>query len=870
MNPEENAEFHDAFEALFHEALAKDPAVRATFLDKACHGDASLKERIERLIAAHEKADRFLDQPAWSFFLQETGKEASGLEDLRPEPGLPHERLGEFRLIRRLGEGGMGVVYLAVQESLNRQVALKVLRGDRKGSFEAETRFLREGEAVSELNHPHIVTVYGSGEDQGVRFLAMEFVPGRGLNEILFEATSRETKPPLEQTLDWIRKIALALQSAHEHGIIHRDIKPSNIRITPEGRPKLLDFSIARHLDLASLTLTGEFCGTPHYAAPEQVSASKEGIDARTDVYALGVTLYEAATGSVPFQGETTEQVFHQILAREPPRPLKLNPELPRDLETVILTAMDKDPDRRYQTMESFAGDLHRILDNKTILAKPAGMHTKLLRRIKGNPGLSAVMTLALATLVSLAVYLPSYYDQKARNRPLADLRLLSRLQEQGRTLWPARPGKVPQMEAWLTEASALAHRLVDYQEELEALRNESIPQAAPEPEPKVWLFEDESRQSQHDTLTELVQNLKGFADPGHGMLAGVRTLLGFSRTLFQASVENYRKEWDRVIAALANEHDFPQYHGLTIQPLLGLIPLGCDPKTGFFEFVHLQTGQVPERRDDGTLVFGEEQGLVFILVPGGKFKIGARPPDSEHPLGTSNVDPQAREVEGPVHEVTVKPFLISKYEMTQAQWVRFMGYNPSHYGPDCRFGGKQNSLLHPLENVSWEEARRVLGWLGLRLPTEAEWEYAARGGTDTIWWTGNEKESLAGTANLMDLTCRTHQGATEAACEEWLDDGFVVHAPVNSYRPNPFGLHDVCGNSYEWCEDAWHPGYEGAPIDGSPWIDATSKIRVCRNCCWDGAASTCRMAYRIWRDKDYKDCGLGVRPAASLAGFQP
>jgi formylglycine-generating enzyme required for sulfatase activity len=221
--------------------------------------------------------------------------------------------------------------------------------------------------------------------------------------------------------------------------------------------------------------------------------------------------------------------------------------------------------------------------------------------------------------------------------------------------------------------------------------------------------------------------------------------------------------------------------------------------------------------------------------------------------------------VEGPVHDVKLKPFLISKYEISQGQWLRFTGKNPSHYQPTCYFGDKQHSLLHNLENVSWEEARSVLARMGLRLPSEAEWEYAARGGTTTVWWTGNDKESLAGAANLMDQACLKHQGAIDAPCETWLDDGYVVHAPVNAFRSNPFGLHNVCGNAYEWCEDAWHAGYEGAPTDGSAWTDPRITIRVCRDACWDGMARSCRMAYRIWRDKDYRDCGLGVRPAGSL-----
>jgi formylglycine-generating enzyme required for sulfatase activity len=205
---------------------------------------------------------------------------------------------------------------------------------------------------------------------------------------------------------------------------------------------------------------------------------------------------------------------------------------------------------------------------------------------------------------------------------------------------------------------------------------------------------------------------------------------------------------------------------------------------------------------------------------------------------------------------------------MTQGQWLCFTGQNQSIYRPEHRFGDKQHTLTHPMENVSWEEVNRVLSRLGLRLPSEAEWEYAARAGTTTIWWTGNEKKSLGGAANLMDLSYKNHMGTKEASCEEWLDDGYVTHGPVDFYEPNPFGLHGLLGNVYEWCQDTWHSNYENAPSDGSPWIDPGESTRVCRDCCWDSDAESGRHARRLWRSQEYKDCGLGFRPAVSLSSF--
>lgn len=400
------AERSERIEALFHAALDCRPSEREAFLEKACEGDPSLKEEVESLLEAREEDEEFLAEPAWSILTQPPMIERPDAETTPAEPGLPFDRLGEFRLLGRLGEGGMGVVYLAVQESLGRKVALKVIRPERMGSFEAQARFSREVEAITGLRHPNIVTVYGSGRERGVSYFAMEFVPGKGLNDLLREILSKKEKVPHSNILEWIRDIALALDSAHETGIIHRDVKPSNILITPEGRAMLMDFGVARHVNLSTLTVTGEFRGTPHYASPEQIRARRQRITALTDVYSLGVTLYEAATGRVPFEGETTEQVFHKILGEDPLPPRRLNASISRDLETVILKAMEKDAGRRYAGMADFAADLERLMKGEMISAKPAGVVTRARRQVKRHPVLSTAVLVTLAAGISFASYL--------------------------------------------------------------------------------------------------------------------------------------------------------------------------------------------------------------------------------------------------------------------------------------------------------------------------------------------------------------------------------------------------------------------------------------------------------------------------------
>lgn len=300
-------------------------------------------------------------------------------DDGAPEDGgadddaLPFERLGEFKLVRKLGAGGMGLVFLATQESLGRHVALKILRPERVGSRTAERRFEREVLAVARLQHPNIVTVHATGESSGVRWLAMEYVPGEGLDDRLERARRGGEPIGIKDALRWGRQLADALHAAHESGVVHRDVKPSNVRLTEDGDAKLLDFGVAREIDAGASSLTEGFTGSPHYAAPEQIDATHGDISPATDVFALGVTLYEALVGVVPFESSSTGALFHRILTEEPPPPRSRAKALPRDVETVVLKALRKDPARRYVTAREMGEDLAALLEYRPISARPAG-----------------------------------------------------------------------------------------------------------------------------------------------------------------------------------------------------------------------------------------------------------------------------------------------------------------------------------------------------------------------------------------------------------------------------------------------------------------------------------------------------------------
>ncbi len=231
-------------------------------------------------------------------------------------------------------------------------------------------RFRREAETVARLHHTNIVPIFAVGCERDVHYYAMQFIEGQSLADVLAE--SRRTGKPLspQDVAGWGRQAAEALAHAHQRGVIHRDVKPSNLLLDPEGVVWLTDFGLAKRADEATLTVSGALMGTPRYMSPEQAESLERPVDHRTDLYSLGATLYELATGRPVFESATPHGVIARILNEQPARPREVRPGLPRDLETIILTCLAKDPSQRYQTAHALADDLRAVLDGRPIRAR--------------------------------------------------------------------------------------------------------------------------------------------------------------------------------------------------------------------------------------------------------------------------------------------------------------------------------------------------------------------------------------------------------------------------------------------------------------------------------------------------------------------
>src|SRR5437588_277063 len=321
------------------------------------------------------------------------GKKAARAAELLGE-------LGDYELLEEVGRGGQGVVFRARQKSLNRTAALKVISLGEWASKAHLKRFRLEAEAAARLEHPGIVPIHEVGERDGQCYFSMKFVEGGQLDEV-----TKLEPMSIRQAVELIAKVTRTVHYAHEHGILHRDIKPGNVLLDQKGEPHLTDFGLARLVETEStVTRTMEVLGTPSYMAPEQAIGNNAAVSSTTDVYGLGAVFYQLLTGHPPFAGGTTYETIKLLLDIEPRQPRLLNPKIDRDLSTICLKCLEKDPERRYSYALALAEDLEHWLKHEPIQARRTGIFTRGKKWIRRKPSIAVMAAMLLALAVPLGV----------------------------------------------------------------------------------------------------------------------------------------------------------------------------------------------------------------------------------------------------------------------------------------------------------------------------------------------------------------------------------------------------------------------------------------------------------------------------------
>ena len=319
----------------------------------------------------------------------------------RKPPPADWPTIPGYDILQRLGEGGMGVVYKARHRGLKRLVALKMIRGGKQARADHLSRFRVEAEAVARLRHPNIIQIYDIGEAAGLPFVALELLDGGGLDDHL-----AGTPQPANQAAELMVTLARAVHVAHQAGIVHRDLKPTNVLYTSDGVPKITDFGLAKRIDSDDgPTESGQIMGSPSYMAPEQARGDSRNVKSPADVYALGAILYEMLTGRPPFKGETPMETVRQVLDDDPVTPSRLVPRVPRDLETICLKSLHKDPAKRYESAQALANDLDRYLRGEPIQARRTAVWERGAKWARRRPVAATVLAItSLAILGSFGV----------------------------------------------------------------------------------------------------------------------------------------------------------------------------------------------------------------------------------------------------------------------------------------------------------------------------------------------------------------------------------------------------------------------------------------------------------------------------------
>jgi formylglycine-generating enzyme required for sulfatase activity/tRNA A-37 threonylcarbamoyl transferase component Bud32 len=752
-----------------------------------------------------------------------------------------------YEILESLGHGGMGAIYKARQKQPPRVVVLKVMLSGRFASPRYRLRFEREAQAVARLKHPGIVGVYEYGEVNGQPYFTMEYVEGCSIKEYVVRHNLDKRK-----TCQLIMKVCKAVAYAHQRGVIHRDIKPNNILVDGEGNPRLLDFGLARQAgnlgdEEPQMTEAGEVMGTPSYMSPEQTLGRPEEIDIRTDVYSIGVLLYELLTDTLPYRIDRTRPLESLRVIREfmPKRPSVVNPRIDGDLDSVVMKCLEKERDLRYQSAIELAEDVARYLRGKPVEARPSTafyQFRKLLWRHR------SVVLPILVGLLALAGVTGFFVWRLARAKEQASLRASSQ-----RAVGQEAVAQREELLGFIMELRSVrrtvegllaeerwedAHRIASFAEAnlpaeaglagLTAEVKRAIVSGATRERAEVDELIEEMRFREARERIERLRNMAHRLNlPDLAEQTG-EAAASFEedcwQSLFSYIQQNKRsaRALERFLAECPSSSHAPEAQDL-LDRLLASIRFRKWPFSAEGARNHQKaTAEVLELPIEYEIVLPGDARMHLSLVPAGQFDMGSYGEGEGF-----NADQE------PEHVVRISnPFYISVTEVTQEQFEAVMGRTSG--GASVAAG--QGAAANMPAPVSWDDAqlfcqklsRRNRDGVTIRLPTEAQWEFACRAGSRGLYTYGD------------DLTAQQLGGWA------WYreNSGGQPHA-VALKRPNAWGLHDVHGNMLEWCRDWYEARYYLSSSMQDPHGPETGTYKVLRGGSWADGPEECRSAYR-------------------------
>ncbi len=825
--------------------------------------------------------------------------------------------IGPYQIQGLLGSGASGDVYKAFDPQLKRHAAIKILAPELRRDKEFLERFTSEAAAIAQLHHRNIVQIYFIGEEDDLPFFAMQFIDGPSLADVL----QREEKLTVGESVRIMLQVLDGLSAAHAAGMVHRDVKPANILLAKSGQVFLADFGLVKSPG-GSQTVSGVILGTPDYLAPEQ--AKGKPIDERTDLYAVGAVFYRMLSGRNLFQADNASATIYQLLSTEP-APLSSLCNVPPELEDLIHRLLKKNPQDRYATasevrrhlaglQRSFSNvdeitDDDDITDDNNITDDDESLWTD--DEIADDDGSLWEDGFIEAPVVQQIQRAINASTPDAGNQSWWQRLVSFRLMEFSKKL-PARMQQIEQTQHLADDAirdyelrCSTLQSLIDQAEQvsrdLENIQRRKQANANDAARSRSEVKLDQQMQEQNVLLNSLREQfydasatLTSLQSQKKILLARLNAARASTKAMGGMGTRKSRTDiWMRrlvvpfiVLVLLTGFLVFRKGHSPSSEQHLISTVAAVAPVPKQKEYIPAEE-MVSVATDNGAKITNTI-GMELVRIPAGEFMMGS-------PRGEPGSDPDE-----PQHLIRItQPFYIGVFEVTVGQFASFVkatGYKTNAetgekggYGFEfdmrnpCwdpkynwRNSGFDQTENHPVCNVTWNDAQVFLRWLSdkenilYRLPTEAEWEYACRAGTQTMFQTGWRIDDVTKIGNIGDLTL--HDQAERNGFEKSKDprspsrDGYVHTAAVGSFPANPFGLHDMTGNVAGWCSDWFFERYyQQSPIN-DPTGPANGVFRVFRGGFWGSYPQHVRSADRSRYEPDYRDNCIGFRVVRSVS----